>query len=86
MPEISRFHGVVITMYWVDHPPPHFHAQHGDHSGAVEIGSGCVIRGALPQRARRMVREWEAVHRDELLLNWGRARTDRPLLPISPLR
>lgn len=86
MPEISRFYGIVIKMYWLDHPPPHFHAEYGDHVAAVEIGGGRVIEGSLPLRARRMVRQWEAVHSAELFVNWARARSDRPLLAIDPLR
>jgi hypothetical protein len=27
MPEICRFLGIVITMYFNDHAPPHFHVR-----------------------------------------------------------
>lgn len=27
MPEISRFYGIIIAMFWDDHNPPHFHAR-----------------------------------------------------------
>lgn len=30
MPEISRFYGIIIRMYYEDHNPPHFHAVYGD--------------------------------------------------------
>ena len=29
MPELSRFYGIVIRMYYDDHGPPHFHAYYG---------------------------------------------------------
>ncbi len=30
MPEISRFLGIVICMYFNDHNPPHFHVEYND--------------------------------------------------------
>jgi Domain of unknown function (DUF4160) len=85
VPEISRFYGIVIAMFWSDHPPPHFHARYGDVSVKIEIGSGLVLDGRLPRRALRLVREWETMHRDELMANWKRARRAEPLMPIDPL-
>ena len=85
MPEVSRFYGIVIRMYWDDHPRPHFHAEYGEYEARIQIGTGEVITGRLPRRALRMVREWEFVHRDELVANWRRARTPKPLVPIDPL-
>jgi Domain of unknown function (DUF4160) len=43
------------------------------------------IRGGLPRRAERLVREWADLHRDELLRNWESARAGKPLAPIEPL-
>ena len=85
MPEISRFYGIVVAMYWRDHPPPHFHARYGDASVRIEIGSGSVLDGGLPRRALRLVREWERMHREELMANWELARRAEPLMPIDPL-
>jgi uncharacterized protein DUF4160 len=85
VPEISRFYGIVVAMYWNDHPPPHFHARYGDARAKIEIGSGSVLEGRLPRRALRMVREWETMHRDELIANWKRARRAETLMPIDPL-
>ena len=65
MPRISLFYGIVIEMYFGDHPPPHFHARYGGHAAKVEIASGEIIAGALPARAMRLVREWVELHRDE---------------------
>ncbi|MCA1699992.1 MAG: DUF4160 domain-containing protein [Actinobacteria bacterium] len=86
MPRISEFYGIVIEMYYGDHPPPHFHARYGEASAKVEIASGELIAGSLPGRAVRLVREWIEVHRGELEANWDRAaRHERPQ-PIDPLR
>ena len=57
MPEISRFLGVVVRMYYHDHSPPHFHAQYGEYRIVVGIESG-VVEGRFPPRALRHVLEW----------------------------
>jgi Domain of unknown function (DUF4160) len=62
-----------------------FHARYGGASVEIEIGSGSVLEGGLPRRALRLVREWETMHRDELMANWERARRTAPLRPIDPL-
>ena len=65
MPEISRFLGIVIAMYYREHGPPHFHAIYGDFEVTVEIDTGRV-NGALPKRAQSHVLEWLELHRAEL--------------------
>ena len=85
MPRISEFYGIVITMYWRDHPPPHFHATYAEHTAEIEIGTGLVIDGSLPPRALRLVHEWLALHADELDDNWERARAHEPLVTVDPL-
>jgi len=85
MPRISSFYGIVITMYFRDHNPPHFHAAYGEHSAKVEIATGKVFEGELPGRARRFVREWAKLHQAELQRNWQLARSREPLATIDPL-
>jgi hypothetical protein len=85
MPRISRFYGILIYMYYRDHPPPHFHALYGDHEALIDILTGELIAGGLPRKARELVAEWITAHRDELLENWNRARTGQPLHPVAPL-
>ena len=85
MPRISAFYGIVITMYWRDHEPAHFHASYAGHVAGIEIEGFELIEGWLPPRAVRFVREWAAVHREELQANWERARAHEPLAPIYPL-
>lgn len=85
MPEISRFYGIVITMYYGDHAPPHFHARYGGSRAAVDIRTLRVIAGSLPPRALGLVVEWGARRRDELLADWERAQSEQPLEKIAPL-
>ena len=84
MPEISRFFGIVIAMYYRDHSPPHFHARYGRHEISVRIRDG-VVTGTFPPRPLGLVLEWYIRHREELVENWERARRGAPLLRIDPL-
>jgi hypothetical protein len=84
MPEISRFLGIVIAMYYREHGPAHFHAIYGEFEVTVEIESG-QVNGTLPKRARSHVLEWLQLHRAELLAAWALARDSRPLPKIEPL-
>ena len=73
MPELSRFLGIVIAMFYRDHEPAHFHAVYGEYQITVGIEDG-VVKGEFPRRALRHVLDWAALHKAELLANWGRAR------------
>ena len=84
MPVVSRFLGILITMYYRDHGVARLHATYGEYRISVEIASDAV-HGAFPRRALGFVREWTALHRAELLENWNRARQQQPLEPIAPL-
>ena len=84
MPEISRFLGIIIAMFYRDHSPPHFHAIYGEYEITVEIESG-IINGRFPKRALRLVFEWLDLHKEELLENWWLAEEKRPLNKIQPL-
>lgn len=84
MPEISRFLGIVITMYWDDHTPAHFHARYADYRIKVRIADG-VVEGRFPKRALGHVLEWYELHKAELDENWKLARDRRPLKSIAGL-
>jgi hypothetical protein len=84
MPELSRFLGIIIAMFYNDHSPPHFHAIYGEYEITVEIESG-IINGRFPQRALRLVFEWLELHKDELMKNWHLANEKKPLNKIAPL-
>jgi hypothetical protein len=82
---ISRFYGIAIRMYFSDHAPPHFHAVYSGDEAVVVIETGEVIRGQLPERALRLVREWASIHRDELNANWELVQVPDSPLPVAPL-
>jgi hypothetical protein len=84
MPELSRFLGIVIAMYYDDHAPPHFHAKYGEYEITVETESG-VVKGEFPRRGLAHVLEWHQLHREALMENWNLARARRPLRRIAPL-
>lgn len=85
MPTISRFYGIVIAMYYNDHSPPHFHAIYGEYEATYEIASLAVESGFLPPRAQAHVLEWAHSRREEIALNWDRARAHLPLQEVAPL-
>ena len=88
MPEISRFFGILIRMYFDDHNPPHFHAIHAIYAGneaEIAIEPIEVLEGKLPSRAASIVFEWAALHQRELLTNWHRLHNEQPAEKIRPL-
>lgn len=85
MPEISRFFGIVIGMFYDDHNPPHFHVRYGEHKATFRIKDFSLRKGYLPSRAMGLVIEWASSHKQELMENWERARQDKELLSIHPL-
>ena len=85
MPEVSRFYGIVIRMYFADHWPPPFHAEYGEHEALIGIEDLRVIAGDLPARAFGLVEEWALIHQAELSALWRKARRSEPLTKIEPL-
>lgn len=85
MPEISRFFGIIIRMYFGDHNPPHFHVQYGGEQAVISINTLGLIEGKLPPRIMGMVVEWAASHQEELLADWEKAINHQPLDKIEPL-
>lgn len=85
MPEISRFYGIVIKMYFGDHYPPHLHAEYGEDEAIVAIETLAVIAGKLPPRAMGLVSEWASSHREELSAAWHKAANLDPVGKIDPL-
>ena len=85
MPRLSEFFGIIISMYYNDHTPPHFHARYSEYETTVLINTLEVYEGNLPRRALSMVLEWAALHRRELQQNWNKARRGKPLRRIKQL-
>ena len=85
MPELCRFYGIVVRMYFDDHHPPHFHAEYGEHEVVLAIDTLAVMRGRLPARAIGLVMEWAMLHQNELRAAWTRAKNLEPPGSIDPL-
>lgn len=84
MPEVSRFFGIIVRMFYDDHESPRFHAVYGQYSVAIEV-EGDGIRGRFPPNRLMLVYEWRDRHREELMANWRRLHDGRPVVPIEPL-
>ncbi len=86
MPEISRFFGIRIEMFYDDHQPPHFHARYaGGRASFTLDGSLLASSGDFSDKAHRLIREWASLHLAELEQNWGLALQHEKLNPIEPL-
>lgn len=85
MPEICRFYGIVIKIYFGDHLPPHFHAEYGAQEALLHIDTLAVIAGRLPPRATGLVMEWASSHQEELREAWKRAKNLQTPGKIDPL-
>ena len=85
MPEISRFFGIIIAMFYNDHAPPHFHVRYGAQKALVAIETFAILEGDLSPRVLGMVVEWARMHRGELIEDWNRARRLESLKKIGPL-
>lgn len=85
MPEISRFFGIIIAMYYKEQAPPRFQVKYGEQRAAFEILDLELIEGSLPRRAVSVILEWAFEHRKELIENWHKAEGGENLSTIPPL-
>ena len=86
MPEISRFFGMVIIMYWNEHNPPHFHVEYGDEDGVIDIQQLKMTKGNLSRRALNMIIDWTELHQEELLNDWDMCQKNLVPNKIQPLK
>ncbi|WP_428354688.1 DUF4160 domain-containing protein [Methyloprofundus sp.] len=85
MPEISRFFGIIIRMFYDEHNPPHFHAEYSGKKAVFDF-DGNVIKGNLGSKtATKLVRGWVDMHGEELVIDWKLARENREINKIEPL-
>ena len=85
MPEISRFYGIIIKMFFADHNPPHFHVLYNNFTAIIEIETLSIIDGKLPPRAFGLTMEWASIHQKELKDFWAAANRMEPIGKIQPL-
>ncbi len=85
MPEISRFFGIIITMNFNNHNPPHLHAEYGEFEAVFDIAENKVISGKLGWTATKLVHNWIHIHKVELLEDWNLLRNKMQPIKITPL-
>ena len=85
MPEISRFFGIIVRMFYNEHNPPHFHAEYQGKKAVFDLQGNITNGGLNSTTATRLVREWIDLHRQELEDDWNLARSGRELKKIDPL-
>ena len=85
MPELSRFLGVVVYMYFNDHNPPHFHVEYGEYEASITINNLALLGGDLPSRILGYVIEWASLHKQELMEDWSMIQAVGKYFKIEPL-
>lgn len=85
MPEISRFYGIIIKMFFDEHPPKHFHAEYNEYKALIGLDNFEILEGSLPSKGHKLVKEWAELHKKELLDNWEKAVKKEPLNKIQGL-
>ena len=85
MPELSRFYGIRITIYFDDHPPEHFHAEYGEYEAVFSIKDGEMIQGKLPKTAKKLVKKWYELQQDKILEAWEHIQNDELFDKVPPL-
>jgi hypothetical protein len=85
MPELSRFLGMIISIYFDDHNPPHFHVAYNEDEALIAINDLSVLKGNLPPRVMGLAMEWARLHQAELLENWNMVQADGKYFKVEPL-
>jgi hypothetical protein len=85
MPELSRFLGMIISIYFDDHNPPHFHVAYNEDEALIAINDLSVLKGNLPPRVMGLAMEWARLHQAELLENWNMVQVDGKYFKVEPL-
>lgn len=84
MPEICRFYGIIVSLYWKDHNPPHLHFSYGTYEGKINLQNR-KIEGNAPLKVITKLNLWIDQHEDELRLLWEKARQGEKLYKPEPL-
>lgn len=85
MPELCRFFGITVLIYFDDHSPPHFHVRYNDDKASISINDLAIVTGNLSPRTLGLVKEWAELHRAELLDNWNMIKDSGKYFKIDPL-
>lgn len=83
MPEITRFYGIVIKIFFRnEHNPPHIHAIYNEYNGLIDISTLEMIEGDLPSKALDLVREWAKNYQPQLMAMWNEKKLEK----LPPLK
>ena len=85
MPEISRFLGIIIRMFYSEHNPPHFHAYYNEYKAEIEIHTLEILAEKLPKKVYNLIVEWALEHKVELKVDWDLLSDDKEPKKIEPL-
>jgi len=85
MPVLSMFYGIIISMFYKDHNPPHIHIEYAEYNATVDF-NGNILDGELPHKQRKLVEAWIVLHQEELYANWRLAKEKEGLFKIDPLK
>jgi len=84
--ELTRFCGIIISIFFKDHGIPHIHAWYGGFEASVSMADGSVLAGHLPRRELGRVREWILLNQSALYATWDRASRGKSVSRLPPLR
>ena len=85
MPEICRFLGIIVAMFYKEHNPPHFHVRYNEYKAAISIKDLALLSGKLPPKVLGLVIEWASLHQKALMEDWELAEKLAELKKIPPL-
>lgn len=88
MPELARFEGIVIKLYFKDteqHHKPHIHAIYGEYEASISL-RGELLSGALPRKQFNMIVGWLAFRELEVYAAWAKAVQGEAFDKIAPLK
>jgi hypothetical protein len=87
MPELTRFQGIIIQMYFEKgerHFKPHMHVSYAEHEAVVSV-DGELMEGTLPRKQMRLVEAWAIMREEELYKAWYAAVRNEDPGKIAPL-
>jgi len=85
MPIICQFFGIVIRMFFDDHPQTHIHAEYQGEKASFDLDGAIIADRISSPTAKRLIREWIDLNRSKIEADWAKAQRGEPLDPIEPL-
>ena len=79
------FFGIIVRMFYREHEPVHFHAEYQGQEAKFNLDGEMIVGNIRSRTARRLIRQWAALHRQELEVNWKNMKAGRPLERVEPL-